>query len=143
MRLEKRILIVDDDDAIRALVTTILRRRGLTADGARNGAEAMEQLKSCRYSLVVLDLMMPRMSGYEMLEQLSAMSPEARPLVLILTAGLVLKPLDLSFVVGTIQKPFDVRLILDTVTGCLEASAPISQPDPCGEPQVPASEKAN
>ncbi|HWN67048.1 MAG TPA: response regulator, partial [Haliangium sp.] len=71
MRLEKRILIVDDDDAIRALVVTVLRRRGYRLDTARNGLEALEKLKNCRYSLVVLDLMMPRMSGYDVLDTLA------------------------------------------------------------------------
>ena len=88
MRLEKRILIVDDDDAIRALLMTVLRRRGFVADSARNGVEALEHLAACRYSLVVLDLMMPRMSGYELLDHLGGMPPSTRPPVLVLTAGL-------------------------------------------------------
>ena len=88
MRLEKRILIVDDDDPIRALLMTVLRRRGFHADCARNGVEALQLLAACRYSLVVLDLMMPRMNGYEVLDHIGKMPPATRPLVLVLTAGL-------------------------------------------------------
>src|SRR5688572_5685212 len=115
MRLEKRILIVDDDDPIRALLMTVLRRRGFHADCARNGIEALELLATCRYSLVVLDLMMPRMNGYEVLDHVGKMPPATRPLVLVLTAGLGMRTLDTSFVVGTIQKPFDIELLVDTV----------------------------
>ena len=45
MRHEKRILVVDDDDAIRALVTTVLRRRGYAVDAARNGVDAMDMMR--------------------------------------------------------------------------------------------------
>jgi CheY-like chemotaxis protein len=131
MRLEKRILIVDDDDPIRALLATVLRRRGFHADCARNGVEAIELLAACVYSLVVLDLMMPRMNGYEVLDHVGSMPLATRPLVLVLTAGLGLRAFDSSYVVGTIQKPFDIELLMDTVTGCLAAAAELHQRESC------------
>jgi CheY-like chemotaxis protein len=133
MRLEKRILIVDDDDPIRALLMTVLRRRGFSADCARNGVEALELLAACRYSLVVLDLMMPRMNGYEVLDHVGKMPAATRPLVLVLTAGLGMRDFDTSFVVGTIQKPFDIELLVDTVSGCLVAAAEQPQLESCGD----------
>lgn len=139
MRLEKRILIVDDDDTIRALVVAVLRRRGYRLDTARNGVEALEKLATARYSLIILDLMMPRMSGYEVLETLGAQPEVTRPLVLVLTAGLDRKPFDQSFVLGTIHKPFDVELLVDTVSGCLSVAAAREQPDTC--PEHPGTER--
>lgn len=129
MRLEKRILVVDDDDAIRALLRTVLRRRGFAVDTARNGVEALEQLGASRYALIVLDLMMPRMSGYELVEQLQTQSMMTRPRVLILTAGLESRPFDSSVVIGTMHKPFDVELLLDTVSGCLAPPDALAQGD--------------
>ena len=137
MRLEKRILIVDDDDPIRALLMTVLRRRGFHADSARNGVEALELLTACRYSLVVLDLMMPRMNGYEVLDHIGEMPAASRPLVLVLTAGLGQRSFDTSFVIGTIQKPFDIELLVDTVAGCLVAAAEQPQLEDCGEEPPP------
>jgi DNA-binding response OmpR family regulator len=140
MRLEKRILIVDDDDAIRALVLTVLRRRGYGLDTARNGVDALEKLSTCRYALVVLDLMMPRLSGYGVLEHLATLPDDARPLVLVLTAGLEPKPFDKSFVVGTMHKPFDIELLVDTVSGCLSAATAQEQLESCVDtvrPPVP------
>ena len=122
MKSEKRILVVDDDDAIRALLATVLRRRGLRVDMARNGREAVEMLEEDRYSLVLLDLMMPLMSGYEVLDHIADESLSNRPYVLVLTAGLEPRRFDTSFVVGTIQKPFDVELLVDTVLGCLKVT---------------------
>ncbi len=122
MKSEKRILVVDDDDAIRALVTTVLKRRGLRVETARNGAEAVTKLGECRYSLMLLDLMMPLMSGYQVLEYLGDESAASRPLVVVLTAGLEPRGFDTTLVVGTIHKPFDVELLVDTVVGCLSVA---------------------
>src|SRR5687767_2394521 len=138
MKSEKRILVVDDDDAIRALLSTVLRRRGLRVDTARNGVEAVARLGECRYSLLLLDLMMPLMSGYQVLEHLADESGSVRPLVIVLTAGLEPRNFDTSFVVGTIHKPFDVELLVDTVMGCLKVTEPLP-PDTC----PPASDAAS
>ena len=138
MRLEKRILVVDDDDAIRALLRTVLRRRGFVVDTARNGVEALEEIGARRYALIVLDLMMPRMSGHELLEKLLSESIMTRPRVLILTAGIEARPFDSTLVVGMIHKPFDVELLLDTVAGCLASFEALAQP----EENAAASESA-
>lgn len=139
---EKRILVVDDDNAIRALVHTVLRRRGLHVDIARNGVEAMERIRVCRYVLVILDLMMPMMSGYEVLSQLSAIPEPVRPHVLVLTAGLEPRTFDTRFVIGTIHKPFDIALLLDTVLGVLHAIPDLLQGTDC-PPSTTGLEKPN
>jgi DNA-binding response OmpR family regulator len=141
MRLEKRILIVDDDDPIRALLMTVLRRRSFRVDSARNGVEALEHLAACRYALVILDLMMPRMNGYEVLDHLAGMPSTNRPLVLVLTAGLEQRKFDTNLVIGTIHKPFDIELLLDTVSGCLEATERREQLESCQDVPTRTSER--
>ena len=121
-RLEQRILVVDDDDAIRALVQTVLRRRGFHVDGARNGVDALEQMAATRYALVILDLMMPRMNGHELLDVLSRESVMTRPRVLILSVGFEPRKFDSDLVIGTVHKPFDIQLLLDIVTGYLSTT---------------------
>jgi len=121
LRSEKRILIVDDDDAIRTLLMTVLRRRGFLADAARNGVEALEKIGTCRYALILLDLMMPQMDGYDVLGHLGTCPPGARPLVLVLTAGLEPRPINTGLVIGMLRKPFDVELLIDTIAGCISA----------------------
>lgn len=145
MTLEKRILVVDDDDAIRALLRTVLRRRGFVVDTARNGVEALEQLAARRYAMVVLDLMMPHMSGYELVEQLDKQSIMTRPRVLILTAAGAVEPrgLETSLVIGTMHKPFDIDLLIDTIRGCLASMAPLAQPEVAAEPAVTPSSQLN
>ena len=128
-RLIKRILIVDDDDAIRALLHTVLRRRGFRVDTARNGAEAIERLAECPYALIVLDLMMPVMNGWEVLEHLRQATLAHRPLVLVLTAGLEPRKFETEMVVGLMQKPFDVELLVDTIQGCITVVDEVAESD--------------
>ena len=133
MNLEKRILVVDDDDAIRALLRTVLRRRGFAVDTARNGIEALEEMGEHRYALIVLDLMMPRMNGYELVRHLEEQSFTSRPRVLILTAGRQGPALHSALIVGSIPKPFDIDLLLDTVSGCLAVAPALHQAEPAPE----------
>jgi two-component system chemotaxis response regulator CheY len=131
MAIEKRVLVVDDDDAIRALLCTILRRRGLPVDSARNGAEALARCEQCRYAVVLLDLMMPQLNGYEVLNAFGKRKREDRPLILVLTAGAEPRNLSADLVAGTIRKPFDVEMIVDTISAALTTLANREQLEEC------------
>lgn len=128
---EKRILVVDDDSAIRTLLMTILRRRGLPVDTAKHGAEAMEKLGRCRYALMLLDLMMPVKNGWQVLEYVTAMDKAARPAVILLTAGTEPREFNPDIVSGSVRKPFDVELLFDTVIGCLSVLSGREQIEGC------------
>jgi DNA-binding response OmpR family regulator len=128
---EKRILIVDDDAAIRGLLCTILGRRGFAVDTARNGNEALACLRSCVYSAMLLDLMMPVKNGYDVLEEMRSIDAGSRPVVFVLTAGSQTRDLDPDLVAGSIRKPFDVEILLDMVTACVTVLAPRQQQSEC------------
>jgi len=131
---EKRVLIVDDDDAIRALLFTILRRRRFAVDSARNGLEALTRLRNCVYSVMLLDLMMPMKSGWDVLDELKKLPADARPLVIVLTAGNEPRELDPAIVAGSIRKPFDVDVLMATVTACMNALSERPQLPDCPPP---------
>src|SRR5512132_2621452 len=130
-RREKRILVVDDDDAIRALRFTALRRRGFRVDTARNGVGALERCARCRYSLVLLDLMMPRKTGYEVLRDIESWPAEDRPCVIVLTAGNEPRSLNAEVVAGTVRKPFDIELLFDMVVASMLTRENDEQMDRC------------
>jgi two-component system chemotaxis response regulator CheY len=65
----RQILVVEDDDAIRALVSEVLRDDGYDVREATNGVEALEVLRDERPDLIVLDLMMPVMDGWTFVEE--------------------------------------------------------------------------
>jgi CheY-like chemotaxis protein len=70
---QANVLVVEDDDGIRKLLIAALRERSsLTVDGARDGRDALHQILTNHYAVVVLDVMMPYMSGIDLLDSLKA-----------------------------------------------------------------------
>ncbi|HEU4522040.1 MAG TPA: response regulator [Thermoanaerobaculia bacterium] len=136
-----RLLVVEDEDAIRALLLTVLRRRGFRVDTARNGAEGLQRVLRCRYAVVLLDIMMPLVSGYEFLDEVSKLAIADRPVIIVLTAGPTPRNLDPDLVAGTLRKPFDIELLVDTITACLQASPAKDQREGCppAESELPGA----
>jgi len=89
------VLVVDDDDTIRRLLIEYLKQHALlTVEGARDAIEALHFVARERYSVIILDLMMPKMSGGDFLDSLTAMmkDPSIRtlgtpPTVIVVTAA--------------------------------------------------------
>jgi CheY-like chemotaxis protein len=138
---EKRILVADDDEAIRALLLTIFSRRGFAVDLARNGQEAIDRMSHCRYAVLLLDLMMPIKSGWDVLEYLAAYPLDLRPVTIVLTAGSEPRDLRADLVAGTVRKPFDVSLLLDGVVACIAALPDRPQLPGCPAPDSERPEK--
>jgi DNA-binding response OmpR family regulator len=120
---KKHILVADDDDAIRTLLFTVLRRRGFAVDVARNGADAIESMKRCRYAVALIDLMMPVKSGWDVLEWMGTCPRDERPLAIVLTAGTAVREMRPDIVAGMVRKPFDVELLYDMVKACAASSS--------------------
>ncbi len=117
MGSNSRVLVVDDEPAIRALVTKIVERAGHPVDSARDGAEAIEKLEAESYGVVVLDLMMPNVDGYALIEHLKERNG-ARPAIIVISAGdtASLRRLDGSMVHSILRKPFDIDVLGDLIT---------------------------
>lgn len=81
---DARILVADDDDAIAEIVTTYLKRDGATVVRAGDGQQALELARLGGWSLILLDVMMPRLDGYEVCRRLRAESVDVP--ILFLTA---------------------------------------------------------
>lgn len=110
-RKKPTLLIVDDEKPIRRLLARIAERAGFEVDTARDGVEALELLAKKEYVIAIVDLMMPRLSGYELVQKISVMSP--RPVVLVATAltNGDIATLDDSMVRRVIRKPFDINAV--------------------------------
>ena len=68
--MEKRILIVEDEDDIIEFVSAALEENGFATDAARNGEEAMERIRQSRPDLIIMDILMPQQSGIKMYRDL-------------------------------------------------------------------------
>jgi len=106
--MKPRILIVDDDSSIRTLLSVVASRSGVESDVAADGVEAMQKLHEGTYDLIVLDLSMPRMNGFDLVRELRGRSP--RPAVIVLTAlpERHYGALDPDVVHCVVSKPFDL-----------------------------------
>jgi DNA-binding response OmpR family regulator len=111
-----RVLVVDDEPAIRALVAKIIERAGLSVDTAQDGSVAIEKLAENNYAVIVLDLMMPILDGYGLIEHLKARGGP-RPAIIVVSAGdsASLRMLDGAVVHSIIRKPFDIDVLSDLV----------------------------
>lgn len=127
---QANVLVVEDDDAIRRLLIECLQERThLDIDAARDGAEALHQLRARPYRVVVLDLMMPHMSGIDLLDSLEAFArdpslagPHRRPAVIIITSTPqeTLEDSAISrrfpkLVKGVLRKPLDIASLAERV----------------------------
>jgi DNA-binding response OmpR family regulator len=123
MASKGKILVVDDEPAIRALVAKILERAGYPVDTARDGAEAIEKLETTSYAVIVLDLMMPNIDGYGLIRHLKARSG-AKPAVIVVSAGdsAALRQLDGALVHSIVRKPFDIDVLGDLVAAAAASS---------------------
>ena len=112
----RQVLIVDDDPSIRTLLRLVAERRGLAVDVAADGVEALQLLAERRYRLAIIDLMMPRLNGYELVASMAQF--EERPAVVIATAmtDSLIGLLDAAVVHSIIRKPFDIEMIGDLMT---------------------------
>jgi CheY-like chemotaxis protein len=111
---DETILVVEDDGDIRECYQSLLERAGYRVATAENGKEALDQLKRQRPALILLDLMMPVMSGPEFLEILRADSSSAEIPVLIVSAYGELADATAG-VSGFLRKPVELQTLLSAV----------------------------
>jgi DNA-binding response OmpR family regulator len=112
-----KVLIVEDDEAIRSLLTAALRREPFHVDAARDGVEALRLTAASEYAVILLDLMMPHVNGFQFLDEFRRVSPDARSVVFVVTAfdDAKVGRLDPDQVHAIIRKPFDVGQLVAMV----------------------------
>ena len=116
-----KILVVDDEEIMRDVLSTLLGAENYSVDFAHNGAQALEKARESDYSVVLLDLMMPDMDGLQVLEQFRKM--ESNPVTVILTAFASIEKAVKATKLGAfdfITKPFKNDEILLAVKNAAE-----------------------
>lgn len=114
-----RVLIVEDDEAIRSLLTIALRREHFEVHTASDGAEALRLVHAFEYAVIVLDLMLPRVNGFEFLERFHA-SPSRTPsvVIIVITAydDSVVRMIQPEHAHVIVRKPFDIHHLVDMIS---------------------------
>src|SRR2546422_351168 len=117
------VLVVDDTEMNRDMLCSLLETDGHKSAVAENGRLALELLKAKPFDLVLLDVMMPEMNGYQVLEQLKSDSSLRAIPVIVLSAldeiGSVVRCIELG-AEDYLPKPFDPVLLRARIGACLE-----------------------
>lgn len=120
-----KVLVVDDDAAIRSLLQVVLGAEGHEVVATPDGETAIEQVKRRRFDLIVLDVMMPAMSGHDVLLRLREMRYGHDVPVIMVTAVHTPEEVLQELAEGAadhIAKPFDVAVLVAAVDRALEGS---------------------
>jgi serine/threonine protein kinase len=106
-------LVADDDPATRYILCNILQRFQFTYDEADNGADAVKLLKSNKYSLIFVDLLMPRVDGWGVIDYVRSHRGAVMPRVFVVTGvqNQKLSTADQDVVSGLLYKPIDINKV--------------------------------
>jgi len=110
------VLIIDDDSAILEMIAELLRYEGYNIIASNEGREALELARANGPALILLDLMMPEMSGWQVISALRA-APQTRMIPVVLLSArrdLAATARELE-VASHLEKPFDLDTLLDVV----------------------------
>lgn len=113
-------LLADDNEATCTLITALLQS-DFVVEVVSDGNEAIEKLKHRRYAVILLDLLMPVVDGYAVLEFLRAEHPALLSRVLVVTAALgrrEMQRVSSYNVCGVVAKPFEVDALFNAVRQC-------------------------
>jgi diguanylate cyclase (GGDEF)-like protein len=132
-----RILVAEDDDLIRNLLKLVAERCGEIVDAVSDGRATLSLLQQHRYDVVLLDLMMPGLNGYEVLQHIR-MIPE-RPAVIVVTAmvGDRYLELDADVVAAVVHKPFDIHAFADVLSFVAPQMAEKRERGDASPPDIP------
>lgn len=121
-----RILVVDDEESVGDLLKTVFAKDGHAVYVARTGVEAVTMAKEIKPDLILMDITMPSMDGYEATSQIKANPELAETPVIFLTGKSAQEDGGKSFARGGLtyaRKPFSARQIRDLVNLTLESAA--------------------
>lgn len=115
------VFIIDDDDAMRDSLLTMLRAQGITARGFSSGADFFNRLPDVETACVITDIRMPYMDGAEVVRRLAAQTSRSWPVIVITGHAEVPMAVEMmkAGVVDFIEKPFDPVRLIETLRGCL------------------------
>ena len=130
----QRVLIVDDDPSVRRILALSLAKQGYQTNDACDGREALDAMHAGKVDLVLLDLMMPKVTGWDVLAERAA-EPELRKIPVIIVSGErgddVPTVLD-DGIYARLSKPVNLEVLKGVVKSCLESTPSPAQNRPRG-----------
>lgn len=120
--MNKNILIVEDDRSISNLLSLALEKKGWHTVAAYNSKDALKRLKTIAFDLIILDVMLPGITGLEILEHIKKIDGINKIPVIMCTEKNLVSDIDKAIsagAIGYITKPFDIERVLEKVSTVL------------------------
>jgi len=126
----KKVLIIDDEDLVRETVILALGHAGFEAEGLADSARAFDHVKKARPDLILLDLYMPEVSGFELCRRLKA-DPETRAIPIVMFTGSN-ETIDVISGISAgafeyITKPIDGEALIAKIRALLSGPQPLKE----------------
>ena len=123
--MPRKALVVDDDENIKRLISFILNQMEFEVEFASDGEEAINVFKSNRYDLILMDVLMPKMDGFTVVEQLRLLEPSGVHTPIIVISAIYTKGKYRSEATKKgadllISKPFQPQELMDKINGLLK-----------------------
>jgi DNA-binding response OmpR family regulator len=128
---EARVLIIEDNDALRAMLFTILRHQPLGVDTSTGTEDALEKTRKCDYALILIDMSLAGGDALTFLTRFREERPEATTFVLAVRDPNSETPLDATLVSAMVNKPLEIDTLADVVRECALVVPPPEDPLPC------------
>lgn len=114
----KKILVVDDEPDVASLLTLLLKSQGYDVVAAGDGQEALEKARTCQPSLILLDIMLPKLDGYKVARMLKFDENFGHIPIIMLTAKIQEKDKAMGLEMGAdayVSKPFNTPNLLELI----------------------------
>jgi CheY-like chemotaxis protein len=119
-----QVLVIDDDPAIMQLFRALLGRAGFEIDTASDGTRAWHLIETNGYQVIIMDLMMPHLSGFELLDRIAVQKPALLSRIIVATGASKrqLGSFDATRVHSLIRKPFDIDELMSAASQCAQSA---------------------
>lgn len=122
------VLVIDDDPATQTLFAAVLRQHGIECTALGDGEVALAELRRKQYDVVILDLLMPKVNGFEVLRELKCVSREVLDRVIVCSAiseARLHDCVEMTMVRAFLPKPVEIELLTEKVLEVLGLRQPV------------------
>ena len=132
MKDEPRVLIIEDHEALRAMLFTVLRHQPLSVDTASSAEDALEKIQTCDYALILIDMDLGSGRAAAFLSDFRSMRPQATSFVIAVRDPKKDVHIDPAIVSAVLNKPLEIDTLADVVRECAAVVPPPEEPLNCG-----------
>jgi len=128
---ESRVLIVENDQALRVMLFTILRHQPLGVDTASTATEALDKVKTCDYAVILVDMDLPDDQSQLFLKEFQNERPEATSFIIAVRDPAKETVIDPRLANAVLNKPLEIDTLAEVVRECANVIPPPVDPLPC------------